>query len=67
MITELTAIIKPEEEKNSFAINRVICEELAKKNIKARTQQVQFQVLKKSIDARHGRQKLVLRLKVFIV
>lgn len=66
MITELTAIIKPEEEKNSFAINRVICEELAKKNIKARTQQVQFQVLKKSIDARHGRQKLVLRLKVFI-
>lgn len=66
MITELTAIIKPEEEKNSFAINRVICVELAKKNIKARTQQVQFQVLKKSIDARHGRQKLVLRLKVFI-
>lgn len=66
MITELTAIIKPEEEKNSFAINRVICEELAKKNIKARTQEVQFQVLKKSIDARHGRQKLVLRLKVFI-
>lgn len=66
MITELTAIIKPEEEKNSFAIYRVICEELAKKNIKARTQEVQFQVLKKSIDARHGRQKLVLRLKVFI-
>ena len=66
MITELTAIIKPEEENNSFAINRVICVELAKKNIKARTQQVQFQVLKKSIDARHGRQKLVLRLKVFI-
>ena len=66
MITELTAIIKPEEEKNSFAINRVICEELAKKNIKARTQEVQFQILKKSIDARHGRQKLVLRLKVFI-
>lgn len=66
MITELTAIIKPEEEKNSFAINRVICEELHKKNIKAKPQEVQFQILKKSIDARHGRQKLVLRLRVFI-
>ena len=66
MITELTAIIKPEEEKNSFAINRVICEELFKKNIKAKPQEVQFQILKKSIDARHGRQKLVLRLRVFI-
>ena len=51
MITELTAIIKPEEEKNSFAINRVICEELFKKSIKAKPQKIQFQILKKSIDA----------------
>lgn len=66
MITELTAIIKPEDEKNNFAITRTICDELHKKNINAKTSEIQFQVLKKSIDARHGKVKLVLRLKVFV-
>lgn len=66
MITEITVIIKPEEEKNSFAITRSICDELSKKGNRVRPQEVQYQVLKKSIDARHGRTKFVLRIKAFI-
>lgn len=66
MITELSLIVKPEEEHNIPLLTKKTAEELFRKNIKAKTEDIKFIVLKKSIDARHKQIKLVLRLKVFI-
>lgn len=66
MITELTVIIKPEDEKNNFTIINEIQSELKKKKVIAKQNEIKFRIIKKSLDCRHSKVKLVLRLKVFV-
>lgn len=66
MITDVSVIVKPDEEKNSQIIAKKAAEELFRKNIRAKPAEIKFNVLKKSIDARHRQIKIVLQLKVFI-
>ena len=66
MITDISIIVKPDEEKNRSVITKKAAEELFRKNIRAKPSEIKYTVLKKSIDARHQQIKIVLQLKVFI-
>lgn len=66
MNLEVTITIKPEEEKNNNFIKSLIYKELKIKGISFSKDQVILEFLKKSIDARHGKQKFHLRYKVYI-
>jgi uncharacterized protein len=65
MNTEVSIIISPEHENNQNLIKRNICRELEKKNIFTNAEKIKISFVKKSIDARHGKVKYILRYKVF--
>ena len=66
MIQELTIFLKPNEDQNDELIKKQIAKALFEKKIKVKTQEIKYQILKKSIDARHKQIKIVLRIKAFI-
>ena len=61
MTTELSIIIPPEKEKDGGFIRQEICRALSRKGIHAAAGDISTVFLKKSVDARHGKLKLVLR------
>lgn len=66
MIQELTIFLKPNEDQNDELIKKQIAKALFEKKIKVKPQEIKYQILKKSIDARHKQIKIVLRIKAFI-
>lgn len=64
MRSEITIVIPPELEHDSAYITQALCRELHKRQIAAQPESCSAQLLKKSIDARHGRVKLVMRYAV---
>ncbi len=66
MVTELSVIIRPEDEKRQAFIKDKILLALAEKGISASSDEVIPVFVKKSIDARRGKLKLVMRYKVYI-
>ncbi|MBQ2315167.1 MAG: FAD-dependent monooxygenase [Treponema sp.] len=66
MTTELSIIIPPEKEKDGGFIRQEICRALSRKGIHAAAGDISTVFLKKSVDARHGKLKLVLRYKIYI-
>lgn len=66
MIQELTIFLKPNEETNETLVKKQIAQTLFEKKIKAKAQEIKYQVIKKSIDARHKQIKIVLRVKAYI-
>lgn len=66
MIQELTIFLKPNENQNDELIKKQIAKALFEKKIKVKPQEIKYQILKKSIDARHKQIKIVLRIKAFI-
>ncbi len=66
MISEVSIIIFPEQEENKkIILEKILCE-LEKKNIRANADEIKYTVLKKSIDARRKKIKLIMRYKIFI-
>lgn len=72
MVTEISITIKPEDEKNLQLHKKIILSELKKRDFQNGAQKnlksddVFFEFLKKSVDARHGKVKFHLKYKVFI-
>lgn len=66
MVTELSITIKPEEENNEASIKNYILKALKQKNILAKKDDIIPVFIKKSIDARHGQIKIVMRFEVYI-
>ena len=66
MNTELSITLDPSEEKNQSIIERKILEQLAKKKIAAKKEELIYIVEKKSIDARHRNIKIILKYRVYI-
>lgn len=66
MTTEISIIVKPEDEHNSAFLQKRALEELENRGIPVKTGDVHFVQIKKSIDARHGQVKLCLRYKAYI-
>lgn len=66
MIQELTIFLKPNEDQNDELIKKQIAKALFEKKIQVKPQEIKYQILKKSIDARHKQIKIVLRIKAFI-
>lgn len=66
MVSEVSIIIKPEEEQNQLIITAKILRALSEKGISAKPGDFSSVFVKKSIDARHGRIKICLRYRVFI-
>lgn len=66
MNADVSIILKPSDEKNQNVIQREIRAALAKKGISTENESFMPVFVKKSIDARHGQQKLILRYKVYI-
>jgi len=66
MIEEISVTVTPDNEKNmSFILNEAV-HTLSKKGIKASKKDITLVFVRKSVDARHGKVKLVLRYKAFI-
>ncbi len=65
MTTDLSITIKPSEEKNEQIISSKIQESLKSKGISSK-EKITPVFLKKSIDARHGQIKVILKYKVYI-
>lgn len=66
MITEISIIVRPEEENNRDILNKKIADALKKQNVIAPADEISAVLQKKSTDARHGIVKFCLRYKVFI-
>ncbi|MBR0031364.1 MAG: FAD-dependent oxidoreductase [Treponema sp.] len=66
MRTELLITVEPEEEKNQNIIEKKILQQLDKKNIRAKKEEITYVIEKKSIDARHRKIKIILKYRVFI-
>ena len=66
MTTDISIIIKPEDEKNQEKISQELMSALAKKGIRAKKEDVTAVFVKKSIDARHGQIKILLRYEIYI-
>ena len=66
MVTELSIIIRPEDEKKPNFIKDKIVLALAEKGTKCSAAEVTPVFVKKSIDARRGQIKLVMRYKVYV-
>lgn len=62
-MNQVTITILPEQESNSAIIQKLIKNELSKKNLP--TDFLKFNLEKKSIDARHGQLKFHLRYSIF--
>ena len=69
MILDLTISILPNEESKKNLIEKkvraTLNEALAKSGIVLPAQVFDFKFIKKSIDARHGKQKFIMRYKAF--
>ena len=66
MTTDISITIKPQDEKNQALINAEIFKALDKKGISLKKEEVTSVFVKKSIDARHGQIKILLRYKIYI-
>lgn len=66
MITEISINIKPENENDKALIERKCYMALFDRHIPCRDQKVEFEFLKKSIDARHGRIKTYMKFRAYI-
>ena len=66
MTTDISVTVKPADEKNQALINAEIFKSLDKKGISFKKEDVTSVFIKKSIDARHGQIKILLRYKVYI-
>ena len=66
MTADISITIKPSDEKNKNLIDSEIEKGLLKKGINFKNQEITSVFIKKSIDARHGQIKLMLRYKVYI-
>ena len=66
MVSEVSIIIKPEEEENQGIITAKILRALSEKGISAKAGDFSSVFVKKSIDARHGKIKICLRYRIFI-
>ena len=66
MVTELSITVKPEEENSEKAVKNYILKSLAARNIRASFDEITPVFIKKSIDARHGQIKIVMRFEVYI-
>ncbi len=64
MQIDLTVIVKPEQESDKNLIQKRLNEALKEKT--GESENAEFVFVKKSIDARHGQVKLVLRYKAFV-
>ena len=66
MTTDISITIKPNDEKNTALIDSEIKHALKNKGIHTENQEITSVFVKKSIDARHGQIKILLRYKVYI-
>ena len=66
MISDITLIIRAEEEHDENLLKNKAAESLSKKNISARPEDIRLTVAKRSIDARHGRIRICLRCNAYI-
>ena len=66
MTTDISITLKPNEEKNQAFIDSEIERALSKKGIHAEKSEITSVFVKKSIDARHGQVKILLRYKVYV-
>jgi uncharacterized protein len=66
MITDVSIVVKPEDEQNANFIKFKIVQALADRGTKVAQQDVIPVFVKKSIDARHGQVKVCLRYHVYI-
>ena len=66
MVTDISIIILPEQEPYKSFITKEIKKALAKKGIETKGQRIDYNFVKKSIDARRGKVKLVMKYKVYI-
>lgn len=66
MIQEVNITITPDKEKDSTYISTQLLSALKTKGINANAKETKFVFQKKSVDARHGKIKLVLRYKAYI-
>ena len=66
MTTDISITVKPNDEKNHKLIDSEILRALEKKGIRTPKEEVISVFVKKSIDARHGQIKILLRYKVFL-
>ena len=66
MVTEITLIVRPEDEHDEKLLKDKALSALSKKNIRAKSEDLYLSIVKKSIDARHGSVKLCLRCKASI-
>ena len=66
MIEEITLIVRPEDEHDERVLKHKAAEALSKKNINIRPEDIRLAVVKRSIDARHGRIRICLRCKAYI-
>ena len=66
MTIDISVTIKPQDEKNQAFIDAEIFKALDKKGIAFKKEEVTSVFVKKSIDARHGQIKILLRYKVYI-
>lgn len=66
MTQEVSIIIQPHQEKDSQYILQQVLRSLREKNIPCTKEDVTLVFLKKSIDARHGKQKFVMRYRAYI-
>jgi uncharacterized protein len=66
MVTEITIIVRPEDEQNNALIRQKIMQELLQKGISTTVDELHLVIGKKSIDARHGQIRLCLRYNVYI-
>ena len=66
MTTDISITVKPNDEKNQKLIETEILKSLDKKGIPYKKEEVTSVFVKKSIDARHGQIKILLRYKVYI-
>ncbi len=66
MVTEISITVTPDKEKNQSYIRSEIIRTLQDKGQYVKGEEVNPVFIKKSVDARHGKVKLVLRYRVYI-
>jgi uncharacterized protein len=66
MITDVSFVIRPEDEHNSNFLKFKAAQALSEKGIQTDQKGLTLVFIKKSIDARHGQVKLCMRFKVYI-
>ncbi|MBO7639094.1 MAG: FAD-dependent monooxygenase, partial [Treponema sp.] len=67
MIYDLNISLTPEREKDSGYINGRLLEELKKKlSLLPPKNEIEFVFVKRSVDARHGRVKIILRYQAYV-